>query len=553
MVRSFAFAGILAAAVAASAQTAPAGWTSKTANGILTLTPGDVPAGQTFEVAIYPRKPMDAGGIDAYLKAFKDPQPPGTLTGTPEVKANSANVASMSVTYKTAAKPVIAIYFAVSIDQSQVRVMRMLTDGVTLVKQYQPAVAQIIKDLTATEKKAAVGEGRGTAIEKLPATPAGMTPGGKIVQGIYAGTQLYGEEIRARYRLYLYENGEYQLYNDKGEPIRFGDGEVTYDPRTGKMEVGRTFDLNNDKFDPEDEKCLYGKGQDGKPMVYGRSDHGFKYVTTVLRYAGPVDKPSPNALKEAKQRDEEERRRYKFVTKPGAGLALTQLAGLYHHGQIKNAGDGGTSYDEEVFVVLKDGTVYSGLPCPLDMWDVPTSKRREPEKWGKWRAGKTGGLLVAWPSAPNTYEALKAEKVLPGRAGERLEGKFGAGSTTGSLISPSGSSYSLRYVTFTKDGRFETESRGGFSSGLTMQTMTGTSINTYHDDEGSVVSADTPGAFVASSSKKKGVPSRSGTYQIEGYAIVLRYDDGRVIKQPFFFDAADRKGVWFGEETKSKS
>jgi hypothetical protein len=553
MARILAIAGLLAAAAATAAQTAPAGWTSKTASGILTLTPGDVPTGQTFEVAIYPRRPMDSGGVDGFLKAFKDPQAPGVLSCTPEVKANSANVASMTATYKIDGKPTIAIYFAISIDQSQVRTMRLLTDGPTLIKQYQPAVSQIISDLTATEKKAAENDGRGTAIEKLPTAPPGMTPGGKIVQGIYAGTQLYGNEIRARYRLYLYENGEFQLCDDKGEPVRFGDGEVTYDPRTGKLEVGITFDLNNDRSDPEDDKCLYGKDQNGKPMVYGRSDHGFSYVTTVLRYAGPVDKPSPHALEEAKRREEEERNSYKFVTKPGQGLSLTQLAGLYHHGDVKTAGDGGTSYDEEVFVVLKDGTVYSGLPCPRDMWDVPTSKRREPEKWGKWHAGKTGALLVAWPSAPNSFTPLKAYKVLPGNAGERLEGKYGAGSTTGSLISISGSSYSLRYVTFTKDGRFETESRGGFSSGLTVQTMSGTSINTYHDDEGSVSSADTPGAFVASSSKKKNAPSRSGTYHIEGYSIVLRYDDGRVIKQPFFLEGADRKSVWFGEETKSKS
>ena len=45
------------------------------------------------------------------------------------------------------------------------------------------------------------------------------------------------------YRLYLYASGKCLLCNEKGEKLELRDGDYNYDPITGKMQIGITFNF----------------------------------------------------------------------------------------------------------------------------------------------------------------------------------------------------------------------------------------------------------------------------------------------------------------------
>jgi hypothetical protein len=109
-----------------------------------------------------------------------------------------------------------------------------------------------------------------------------------------------------------------------------------------------------------------------------------------------------------------------------------------------------------------------------------------------------------------------------------------------------GSSYRLWGVTFGKDGRFVKDQRGGTGNSQFMQSGGQAAINTAYDDEGSVTSAAGNGVVVVSKRGKR-VPDghRKGRYEIDGYTMTLRYDNGIVVRMPFFFGDADHTTLWF--------
>jgi len=65
-----------------------------------------------------------------------------------------------------------------------------------------------------------------------------------------------------------------------------------------------------------------------------------------------------------------------------------------------------------------------------------------------------------------------------------------------------GSSYALWGVTFTKDGRFRKDGRGGSSNGAFLQSGGQAAINTAYDDNCSYTSA-TGGQFHGGNGKQK--------------------------------------------------
>ena len=99
-------------------------------------------------------------------------------------------------------------------------------------------------------------------------------------------------------------------------------------------------------------------------------------------------------------------------------------------------------------------------------------------------------------------------------------------------------------VTFTRDGRFVKDNRGGSSSGSLGTTMNDFSVNSTYDDDGSVTSFSSPGAVGYAKNKKRG-SSRAGTYTINGYTLTLHYDSGKTAQLPFFFEDAKRDQVYF--------
>jgi len=108
-----------------------------------------------------------------------------------------------------------------------------------------------------------------------------------------------------------------------------------------------------------------------------------------------------------------------------------------------------------------------------------------------------------------------------------------------------GGSYRLFGVTFTKDGRFVKDERGGSGNSQFMQTGGAPAIGTEYDDNGSSTAVLGGNFTVAASSKGGPASHRSGTYSISGWTMTLRYDDGRVERMPFFFADAAHEELYF--------
>jgi hypothetical protein len=368
-----------------------------------------------------------------------------------------------------------------------------------------------------------------------PTSKRGLSVGGELQPGVYAGTQLYGNEVSHHYR----------IFDDRGRQInssvRLG---YAYDRRTGMLDLesGLQFAMSNNRSNPKDDLCLFGRDAGGKPFVFARSNRGFRYATTTLPYVGPVDRPSPADEEAQKARAEAEAKRYKLVVPPGQGIKPSQIAGILFHQNVNQFYNGsGLSFSRtyDLYLLLNDDTVYNGLPVAPDEMDVSRSRRQEPEKWGHWkRAGNT--YLAAWPDAPDRFKPIQGDLVKPGAKGMKLSGRFAAGETSGSML---GSSYRLWGVTFTPDGRFIKNDSGGYGSSPASQNAGMPNINSVHDDRGASTSVSGKNFVIQTGKQQRPGRDRSGAYSVDGYVLTLRYDDGQVVRQPFFFHGADE--LWF--------
>ncbi len=533
---------------------APAGWTAQTAGTQTIYTPPDLKPGELYRVIVFPRMAMKGAVITDFLDAFsaKETAALGTAADQERSTARSHNFATLVRVFASKGGETRLLQnSAISVDRENVRVVSIVaSQDLAAFKRHTPEYKALLMTLIDREKADALASGRGLSVEKTADAPGGMIPGGPIEPGIYAGNGVYSDDgkIGNRYRVYLYASGEYLICDEKGEEYEFGHGEYGYDPITGKLQMGITFTFNNNPTDPEDEFCLYGKDAGGKPYIYARSNRGYGYLTVILNYAGPTDKPSHKQQEAAKAAADAEARRYKYVTAPGKGIPMAQIAGVFHHYDVQTTAFSGMTVQDESYLLLKDGTVHDGLPVSPDEMDAALSRRREPEKWGRWRRDGTK-ILASWPDRPNHFEALIGNMAVAGTPGERLSGRYGAGSTSGSSLL--GGSYRLWGVTFTRDGRFLKDSRGGASSGSLGETMNDFSVNSTYDDDGSVTSFSSPGAVGYAKNKKRG-SSRAGTYTINGYTLTLHYDSGKTARLPFFFDSAQKTQLYFDGDTLGK-
>lgn len=375
--------------------------------------------------------------------------------------------------------------------------------------------------------------------------------GGQLQEGVYVGDQFYGKEMRDRYRLYLYKDGQYRIYDKAGKLLSNNLSTFEYDPRTGKLDLshGRIYMIFNGS-DPKEDYCFYGRA-DGKPFVVASSDRGFSLARVLLQYEGPVDKPSPQAEEQAKAAAEAEAKRYKWVVPAGQGLKPSQVAGILLHQdlhQFYNGSGLSVSMTYDLYLLLNDGTVYNGLPVSPDEMDVSLSRRKEPEKWGHWKR-QGDAYLAAWPDAPNQFKPIKGIPVKPGAAGQKLSGRFGAGESSGSIL---GSSYRLWGVTFTPDGHFLKDNRGGYGSSVTAQNSGMAAIHSNYDDNGSSASASGEHFVVTSGRKQAPNGDRGGTYTLDGYTLTLHYDNGHTARLPFFFKDEKQAEIWFEGNTLSR-
>jgi hypothetical protein len=542
---------------------APRGWSKEESQGVIIFTPGDLKAGEEYSYAVYPLQMLNGDPVEVWLeKAIKaDPLVTNKHTKV-DVLPKNGNVAAATVARKSNGVQIAYLYFGFSYDKESGKMFRVRMSNVDLNTRYKNETGQIMDTALKATKTEIIAAGRGMSIEKAIPVPPKMKPGGKLIEGMYEGSQVRhpykGEsgsiELVSKYRIYLYESGELRLFIFKdqlSETSKQEERKFKYDYRNGKLDIeyGSLHDMSNDSSNPEEDYCVYGYDAAGKPFIYASSDRVFAENITILRYIGPPDRVSPSGEEAAKKAAEEEAKRYKFVVPPGKGIQPEQIAHVLYHIESKNDPMSEVSSKTEVYLLLKDGTLHDGFPVPPDEMDVSLSRRKEPEKWGKWRRqGKN--FLASWPDRPNHYEPLKdVDIALPARRNETLNGKWGTGSTSGSFVF--GSSYRLWGVTFKPDGRFEKYERGGSSNGTMAQTMNDVHIYTSYDDEGSNVSANTPGVFVGNTKTKKKGSDRMGTYVFNGYSLILRFENGKVKRIPFFFQDAKKESLYFEGDTLS--
>ena len=132
----------------------------------------------------------------------------------------------------------------------------------------------------------------------------------------------------------------------------------------------------------------------------------------------------------------------------------------------------GVSTQLSLYLLLTDGTVHDGIPVAPDEMDIATSRRREPDTWGRWRRAGDG-IQVAWNKTPQQWEALRGDPVVKVRPSDPLQGRFSGGD---SYTSGDNASYALYGVTFAAGQRFETDSRSGSGTGTLTDAMGGTSV-----------------------------------------------------------------------------
>lgn len=518
--------------------TTPAGWNRTQEGDTVVYTPPDLHPGETYRVTVYPFHPTSGKTLSEWLLDFAKADGIGS---TPKLEKTNSNLVVVSRSFTGTDGVLQAHLYTAGGSNGSARVVRVTMSLATKVfPRYKEATNRIVRDAIVSTPTGTV------ASSSTPSVKAGAGKtviGGKLEPGLYVGKQFREKELVRTMRAYLYPNGEYRITDGNDKDFKYNTGTIKYDAKSGRLSIDSSFELENSPIHPETDFCFFARTKEGTPIIYAENDHGFSTYRTTLVYAGATKRPSPNAEKVAKQRAEAEAKRYKFVTAPGKGVQPGQIAAILHEYDVQLYSAGvsgmGTNTTDEAYLLLKDGTVHKGLPVPPDMLNVSLSRQKEPKTWGRWR--QSGNKYqVSWAGGP--YQKLDAERVIPARPGERLAGRFGTGSSSASI---GGSSYRLWGVTFTKEGRFQKDNRGGSGNSTFMQQGGQAAINSTYDDNGSVTSATGGDFTVMGKNKRNPNGDREGTYSIEGYTMILRYDNGSVARMPFFYTMADKSAIWF--------
>jgi hypothetical protein len=194
-------------------------------------------------------------------------------------------------------------------------------------------------------------------------------------------------------------------------------------------------------------------------------------------------------------------------TKPGAGLSLNAIEGVYFNQTVQNRMDGfGNSYvdrNSETYLLLKDGSAYAydWSFTPQD-FNAAYSKREEPKNWERWQ--RKNGSYVLTDSAGKQTDLSDFSRINPLPKGSRLSRSY-------DYLTVRATSQSSSLLGFEADGTFLTTNSTPLVGGLVAN--------------GSVYS--TP----PDSSQTK------GRYEIDGYTLTFTTSDGRVSRM--FFGVPD--------------
>jgi hypothetical protein len=240
---------------------------------------------------------------------------------------------------------------------------------------------------------------------------------------------------------------------------------------------------------------------------------------------------------------------------PGAGLRPDQMHGLLHHG-YGTTGSSGYEFREDIFLLLKDGTVYLGEDVAPSDLDVAKSRKLEPQMWGRWRQAG-GGFQIQRNDDFGRPEAWsdQAGRLIPTwKPGQRLNGAYTSTSFHGSQAL--GGTYNSTTYKFSADGRFEVIGYRQSGSG-SMAASAGFSggASGYSDGEGSSDSAGggAGGAFASAQRRSNDGSGNRGVYRLDGLSLELKFDDGRtetVLCAPW---STDLKGIYMQGRTFSQN
>ncbi len=207
------------------------------------------------------------------------------------------------------------------------------------------------------------------------------------------------------------------------------------------------------------------------------------------------------------------------------GAGASAIKGVVLHRETMT-GLGGIAYAVyRPYLLFNDGSFYGWLDTDPYAINAVASHREQPKKWGTWTLnGKT--LSIRWNSEQknNEWTAAWWQWATPAAKGDRMSGSFTAISGVGSA---GGGAYAMssKNITFNSSGQFTFQSVGGGGySGV------GGSNSAWSSHDG------------------------AGTYALDGYSIMFRYNNGRVVSNSFYFydDKKDMFGIGTGIYTKDE-
>ncbi len=160
-------------------------------------------------------------------------------------------------------------------------------------------------------------------------------------------------------------------------------------------------------------------------------------------------------------------------------------------------------------LMFKNGEVYTDITMPLEDLDIASSKRTEPERWGRWRHSGDK-VYFDMPDGEHKVKLYK-DAVVPASESLRLEGVW-----------------SHQFASVNLDSTVVVEKDVGFSKNGVFATGSFSGASTSNQTDGSS----------AAGHSSQGLSPR-GTYQISGYTIELTQEDGRIDRQLFFLYPGD--------------
>jgi hypothetical protein len=167
------------------------------------------------------------------------------------------------------------------------------------------------------------------------------------------------------------------------------------------------------------------------------------------------------------------------------------------------------------YLVFKDGSIYKNLATNIDKLHIEQSRQQEAEEWGTWQK-KGKDIVIAWKDGDqDTWEEESWFIANPASGGETIKGDYHSISGGGNIaFGGSMMTFSSTNISF-NGNKFTFESTGGGSSDA---------VSSYASQ------------------------TKAGTYELNGYSITLRFNNG-VVEKKFFYFYPDSKDV-FGIGTR---